>query len=338
MADLLAGFGPTALVFFKFTGIVLAGAFGWLGLLTNYRHPETGRPTAWGRFALAGILVSTLTAAGSQAIEMRLAQETAQREQRQVAVQLHELRRLGSPLEPLRFVWRYEAPLEQPALAPYRQRLNAWVQAQLARPELAGVALQQIGFNDEEPIWPRRNDARERAMSDLVRGTNFELRVYLDPVDLRDGAQLPPPDLKLDPGAAGGFLLYDVASGGISARVQSEDVAQEGNGRIWSAVDFENAQIVIRVMDESVFDLEAPIPGYDRAATRDVRRAIALRSWVIEFPRGRRLEAVNDSTRAIQDEYGYRVFVTQLRPDSWISCIASTNGEYARCPQAGETR
>lgn len=53
----------------KALSIVLTGAFGILGLLTEYRDKETNKITRWGRIALIGILVSSFGGVVAQILE-----------------------------------------------------------------------------------------------------------------------------------------------------------------------------------------------------------------------------------------------------------------------------
>jgi hypothetical protein len=43
----------------KAVSVVLTGVFGMLGLLTEFKHPETKQITRWGRVSLAGIILSS---------------------------------------------------------------------------------------------------------------------------------------------------------------------------------------------------------------------------------------------------------------------------------------
>jgi hypothetical protein len=57
------------LAIIKAVGIVLAGGFSILGLLTEFKDKRTHRVTKWGRIALYGIVSSTLVSLLSQTLE-----------------------------------------------------------------------------------------------------------------------------------------------------------------------------------------------------------------------------------------------------------------------------
>jgi hypothetical protein len=50
----------------KASSIVLTGAFGVLGLLTEFKHKETRKITKWGFISLGGILISTVLGVSAQ--------------------------------------------------------------------------------------------------------------------------------------------------------------------------------------------------------------------------------------------------------------------------------
>lgn len=56
------------LIALKFAALIVGGVFAAIGLLTNYRH-EDGTVSKWGKIALFGIILSTIIAAGTQAVE-----------------------------------------------------------------------------------------------------------------------------------------------------------------------------------------------------------------------------------------------------------------------------
>ena len=63
----------------KLTGVLLTGAFGTLGLLTEFKDKDHKTITRWGKIALVGILLSTLLTFATQIIESHDAQEEAAR-------------------------------------------------------------------------------------------------------------------------------------------------------------------------------------------------------------------------------------------------------------------
>jgi hypothetical protein len=89
----------------KASSIFLTGAFGVLGLLTEFKHKETRRITKWGYISLVGICVTTTFGVAAQIIQtstnstkaLKLAQKAdAALEKEEIAIQ--QIQRLQSPL------------------------------------------------------------------------------------------------------------------------------------------------------------------------------------------------------------------------------------------------
>ena len=95
------------MVALKFAALIIGGIFSAIGLLTDYRDKK-GAVTRWGKIALFGIVLSTIVAAGTQAIESyrdratALANDAANR-QSELATQnlLAEIKRAIYPLQSL---------------------------------------------------------------------------------------------------------------------------------------------------------------------------------------------------------------------------------------------
>ena len=64
----------------KIVSLLVAGSFGILGLTTEFKD-EKRKITKWGKFALGGILISTLLAVGLYGLEAANAKAAAQRAQ-----------------------------------------------------------------------------------------------------------------------------------------------------------------------------------------------------------------------------------------------------------------
>ncbi len=96
----------TAILVFKYAGILLAGCFGLLGVLTEYRDKK-GNVTKWGRIAVIGAIVSTTLAVISQDLDFRRqAQEdraSAQRAERQAQSNAGLLEQIARAVDPLDF-------------------------------------------------------------------------------------------------------------------------------------------------------------------------------------------------------------------------------------------
>ncbi len=73
----------TILAILKFGAIGVAGVSGIIGTLTNSKHKETGRPTAWGKRLLALIVISSVFAGTIQTIEIYLKNKSDARDRLQ---------------------------------------------------------------------------------------------------------------------------------------------------------------------------------------------------------------------------------------------------------------
>ncbi len=125
----------TLLIVTKVLGSLFAGAFGILGLLTDYRDKRTHAITKWGRRVLFGIVISTIVAVASQAIETVLnkidAKDANTRLARQVEVSnatLREVERSIFPLKDLTISYAVEIPVESPLVRSYRQKVATGIQ------------------------------------------------------------------------------------------------------------------------------------------------------------------------------------------------------------------
>jgi hypothetical protein len=124
-----------SLIALKFAALVVGGIFAAIGLLTDYRH-EDGRVSKWGKIALFGIILSTIIAAGTQAVESyrdrqtTLANDAANRKsEKQTQDILRQVRRAIYPLHNL----AVEMTIVYPADAVLIQR-----------------ALKELGFADQK--------------------------------------------------------------------------------------------------------------------------------------------------------------------------------------------
>jgi hypothetical protein len=140
-----------ALTILKLAGLVLAGAFGALGLLKDFRDDKTKALTKWGKTALYGILASTALAFVAQVLDSAKsaldAKESEKRAQDQIARSndiLTDLNRSLNPLTNVRVTYWLTVPFEAPEFASYRERLAKGVAEILASPDQGGAL--QTGF------------------------------------------------------------------------------------------------------------------------------------------------------------------------------------------------
>jgi hypothetical protein len=89
------------LTFLKFAAILMSGVFGFLALIGENRD-KRGRFTIWGKVALIGVILATLVAAWTQALEAHNAREAERAENAKTRAVLGEIRRGIYPLFPTR--------------------------------------------------------------------------------------------------------------------------------------------------------------------------------------------------------------------------------------------
>src|SRR5579863_7787895 len=156
------------LTILKLAGLVLAGAFGALGLLKDFRDDKTKALTKWGKIALYGILASTALAFIAQVLDSAKsahdAKESEKRAQDQIARSneiLTDINRSLNPLTNVRVTYWLIVPFEAPEFAAYRERLAKGVAEILASPGQEGtpqtgdVSVRDANGRPEEVSIPR---------------------------------------------------------------------------------------------------------------------------------------------------------------------------------------
>lgn len=83
----------------KATSIVSTGAFGILGLLTEFRNKHSKKITKWGYISLAGIVISTVCGTIAQLRETQSSAEKALQVAQQSNLMLKDVQRSLSPLD-----------------------------------------------------------------------------------------------------------------------------------------------------------------------------------------------------------------------------------------------
>jgi hypothetical protein len=99
----------------KFSGIIVSGALGILGTVTDTRNKRTGRLNLWGKWALgltiAGFATALLSEIAQQCKEHQDILDTQARIERQIAVQkvtLNRVERILTRFDTISFSVRYE--------------------------------------------------------------------------------------------------------------------------------------------------------------------------------------------------------------------------------------
>jgi len=99
------------LTILKFSGIIVAGALGILGTVTETRNKKTGRLTRWGKWALRLTIAGFATALLAQIAEQikgqkdsQKAQDITNRQLQKAEISLTYLERLGTRFDTLSFI------------------------------------------------------------------------------------------------------------------------------------------------------------------------------------------------------------------------------------------
>jgi hypothetical protein len=111
------------LAIIKAVGIVLAGGFSILGLLTEFKDKRTHRVTRWGRIALYGIVSSTLVSLLSQTLESWKANADNLSATLATQNQLSALNRVLTQIADIHIHYRFALPLNDTSLEDYHKRL-----------------------------------------------------------------------------------------------------------------------------------------------------------------------------------------------------------------------
>ena len=221
----------------KFLGIALAGLFGLLGVLTDYRDKQ-GRVTRWGRIALFGTIISTVVALASQELDFlksaRDEHETSLKALEQAKANAAMLQQIGRAVDPLDSLvvdaW-LRLDLNDPELSSYRERATKLIRRALASAKPGDVRLDgnivasitnankgivQVSFGPDSPAFP--DPGKEPIAYFALRYIEFALEFYEHVPDLTaaPSASLPPPDLEIMLGTADPpaklDLTYDLAT------------------------------------------------------------------------------------------------------------------------------
>jgi hypothetical protein len=205
-----------ALNILKLLGLVLTGAFGILGLLTDFRDDKTKKITKWGKIALLGIILSTALSIVAQLLESAKSVREARESEKQARDQitksneiLNNLNRSLNPLTNVRITYWLKVPINAPELAAYRKRLTHGVAGLLAdgridakmrtafvaRSNQKGQA-EVVGIPRGSSLMPRRDEAIAYY---LIRYSGLQFSFlknhYNDADFVGDPSKRPRPDL-----------------------------------------------------------------------------------------------------------------------------------------------
>ena len=167
------------LAILKFSGIILTGTFGAIGVAVEYKDAKTGQMTKWGRRALIGVIFTSVVAVVSSAVEMMVKQEDAAQAAEKAAKQtlqeverankiLSEVNRAVHPIEGVEITAWVTIPMEDDRLAPYYNLLVEETKKFVAQfsPDRESrsngiLNLTSFGWTDEGTIVPRTVEVKE---------------------------------------------------------------------------------------------------------------------------------------------------------------------------------
>jgi hypothetical protein len=281
----------TALTILKLAGLVLAGAFGALGLLKDFRDDKTKALTKWGKIALYGILASTALAFIAQVLDSAKsaqdAKESEKRAQDQIARSneiLTDLDRSLNPLTNIRVSYWLIVPFDAPEFAAYRKRLAKGVTEILASPGREGTPRtgyvsvrdangrpQAVSIPRSSPLMPQRDEVIPYF---VLRYSGIRFEFFRSPRPdselTAEGTARPQADLSFDVATDTGeissqdySLDYDLKSKKLTifaSDLTSDPQYWRSNNRILAVPDLSNAQLSVQIDDTMVPTL--PITGH----------------------------------------------------------------------------
>lgn len=262
----------------KIIGTALSGAFGLLGLLTDYRDEKTKKITTWGKVAFFGIVISTVVALVSQSLES--AKQTRDAKNAALAADrlvhqsdsiLHAVDRTIDPLTDVAVSWWMTVPIDDPEMASYKKRLLEGV-AQLVDnekehhhdPHLGSPArqkadgtIQAVSIPIDSSLFPQQT---ETIPFYLLAFSGLHLQFFSPPQSLNsfraaDFVKLPIPNLEMQVSSMGPLpmsnsykLQYDLVTKQlqiVAYQLPSDPDEWHSDGKIVSIFDLSNVQMAI---------------------------------------------------------------------------------------------
>lgn len=292
-------------------GVILAGGFGLLGLLTKYRD-EAGRITRWGRVALVGVVVSTLVAVSAQALEAvrksRESKASAQRTERIIA----EVMRAVHPLTDIELTSWILLPWDHAEVRGYRARVepqlrridaewdgNAFKQPRscgrlscfagnqqshaITAKTVAEFSTKVISFGSKSPLFPR--ETSESPPRHLTR-TQIHIAIYKDHIDpthfmaMWSGSS-DPVDLRFSVRSDDPKLTYELAHQKMILYLtgKARPRPEMSKGTIVAIPDLAGTQMIVSLVPGSMSQRE--LEALPRVS--EVRYALELRSVLMRF-------------------------------------------------------
>jgi hypothetical protein len=256
------------LITLKLLGTVFSGVFGILGLATDYRNRRTKAVTKWGRLSLLGIVVSTIVAFASQAIETVRDRITANEAKAKLSQQLSladktlaEVERSILPLRNLTINYSVEVPIDNPEFAAYGKKLKTgFEQMQKANAaersawgwEVAGGPHER-DFQLGPKLLPTEKDG---TIYGFLKYHQIVVSLFRQPFDISRFLQpkyfeRQRPDLGFSIYPRAIKMIYALPSGKLYFWVFDTGVDQsrwEGNNRIASILDLSESLLLAQVL------------------------------------------------------------------------------------------
>ncbi len=186
----------------KLIAVTLTGAFGALGLLTDYRNEETKEITHYGKIALYGIIISTVVALSTQALEfwgekdkaIKAAIEAKEASER-MEITLNNINRLLQPLGKVKVAFKFTISAEDPGVAEYIAMLRNELKKAEKEYFSSGKTnfpngIKIIGYSGERKIssysiWPKTSLSPSFAGgADPLKIATFTIDWYATRVDI----------------------------------------------------------------------------------------------------------------------------------------------------------
>ncbi len=266
-----------ALNILKLIGLVLTGAFGILGLLTEFRDDKTKKITKWGKVALSGIILSTALSLVAQILESAKSVRDTRESQKQSSDQiarsneiLNNLNRSLNPLTNVRITYWLRVPIDAPELAAYRKRLTDGIAEFMAKGHndmrIAYVSVydaqgrvEEVAIMDDSPLMPRRDEVIPYYLLRLSGLTFSFIKTHHDEAEFvaDDYLKRPRADLSFsvhtnDRGRSSYSLNYDLGSKELTIFANdlfSDPQYWQSNNQIQAVPDLPNTQMAVQISD-----------------------------------------------------------------------------------------
>lgn len=300
----------------KFIGTALTGAFGVLGLISDFRDPITKRITKWGKVAFFGVVASTIVALVAQVLEAnkttneaKAAAEAAQAQIGKSDLILRNVDRSLNPLTDIRISYRLRVPFDAQSLISYKQRLEKGV-SQIVVNHAAHKSTMRLGspamirkdgtvgivrIPADSPLFPNKS---ELVSYYVLWFSGLDLQFFLKANDLNrlsdtNPAHFPKADLEMPVNSEQDFhsansytLEYDLRDHTVQIvayQLLTDPSVWRGSGKIVSTNDLAGSQLAA-VVD----NLLGPAPAADgkpTVASQEItrlRRSMTLTSLVLQ--------------------------------------------------------